>query len=229
MSAVLTISNLSKKFGQRSLAFYALRNVNLEIEKGSFTAIVGRSGSGKTTLLNIIGGLEVPTEGTVVIENQDLYGMKDAARAAFRRKHIGYVFQFFNLIPEFTVQENIALPAYLDHRAPDKDYIQKITNQLGLQDKLDKYPAELSGGEQQRTAVARALSTKPDIILADEPTGNLDRKTGEELIELLNFSHQFFQQTILLVTHDLDIARTAQRVITLDDGQISADYGGSQL
>ncbi len=229
MSAVLTISNLSKKYGQRSLAFYALHDVNLEIEQGSFTAIVGRSGSGKTTLLNIIGGLEVPTEGRVEIQNQDLYALKDAARAAFRRQHIGYIFQFFNLLSELTVQENIYLPAYLDHQSPNKHFIRKITRQLGLQDKLDKYPAELSGGEQQRTAVARALSTKPDIILADEPTGNLDRKSGDELMELLNFSHQFFEQTILMVTHDLDIARTAQRVITLEDGKIVADFRGSQL
>ncbi|MEE1086184.1 MAG: ABC transporter ATP-binding protein [Schaedlerella sp.] len=223
MNDVLKITNLNMIYGKQEPKVQALTNINLTIPAHSFTSIVGRSGSGKTTLLNIIGGLEKPTSGKVWVNGQDLYQMRDGARTEFRRKQIGYIFQFFNLIPELTVYENICLPSYLDHHDPDFSFIDQIIQQLGIESKRNTYAARLSGGEQQRVAVARALSCKPAIILADEPTGNLDKRSGNELQSLLHFSHQYFKQTILLVTHDLDIAKSAQRIITLDDGHISSD------
>ena len=177
----------------------------------------------KGTLLNIIGGLERPTSGEVQIEGTNLFDMKDTSRTIFRRKHIGYVFQFFNLIPEMTVYENICLPSYLDHKDPDEDFIQTVMEKLGIYEKKGKYATELSGGEQQRVAVARALSLKPSILLADEPSGNLDKKNGEQLLELMLLSQRYFDQTILLVTHDLEIARLSQRMIVLEDGKIISD------
>ena len=228
MSDILTAVNLCKVYGQREPKVHALTDVDLTIQKDSFTAIVGRSGSGKTTLLNILGGLDAPTSGVVQFGNTDIYSLTDSARAAFRRKHIGYVFQFFNLIPELTVYDNICLPSYLDHADPDACFLDEIMDKLGLISKKGKYPAELSGGEQQRVAVARALSRKPDIILADEPTGNLDRKTGDELMQVLLLSQRYFNQTILLVTHDLELAHTAQRIITLEDGRICSDLHGGR-
>ncbi|MDO4556935.1 MAG: ABC transporter ATP-binding protein [Lachnospiraceae bacterium] len=233
---ILKITNLSKIYGELEPRTQALKNLNLTIKAQSFTSIIGKSGSGKSTLLDIIGGLNRPTSGEVQLCGQNLFQMKDHVRTAFRRKHIGYVFQFFNLVPELTVYENICLPSYLDHHAPDYDFIFQIMEKLGLESKKECFAATLSGGEQQRTAVARALSIKPAILLADEPTGNLDRKSGEELCDLLHFSHQYFKQTILLVTHDLDLARTAERIITLEDGTIISDTenpakrkGGDQL
>lgn len=228
MSDILTATNLCKVYGQREPKVHALTDVDLTIQKDSFTAIVGRSGSGKTTLLNILGGLEAPTSGVVQFGNSDIYSLTDSARAAFRRKHIGYVFQFFNLIPELTVYDNICLPSYLDYADPDASFLEEIMDKLGLISKMGKYPAELSGGEQQRVAVARALSRKPDIILADEPTGNLDRKTGDELMQVLLLSQRYFNQTILLVTHNLELAHTAQRIITLEDGRICSDLHGGR-
>ncbi len=226
MKEILNISGLCKDYGKGEAKVHALQDVNLTVEEESFIAVAGRSGSGKTTLMNVIGGLEPPGRGEVRIQGTDLYGMKDDERTRFRRRHIGYVFQFFNLLPELTAFENICLPAYLDHRQPEEEFIQDILHRLGLEPKKDRFPAELSGGEQQRVAVARALSHRPDILLADEPTGNLDKRSSGELMELLNFSHRFFHQTILLVTHDLEIARTAQRIITLEDGRIVSDTGG---
>lgn len=223
MNEILRITDLNMIYGKQEPKVHALKNINLSIPKNSFTSIVGRSGSGKTTLLNIIGGLEPPTSGSILINEQNLYQMRDGARTEFRRRQIGYVFQFFNLIPELTVYENICLPSYLDHHDPDFSYIEQIIEKLGLESKKNVYAAKLSGGEQQRVAVARALSCKPAILLADEPTGNLDKRNGTELQNLLHFSHQYFKQTILLVTHDLDVARSAQRIITLEDGQICSD------
>lgn len=222
---ILITKNLSKTYGRKGSETKALQNVDLHISRQEFTAIVGRSGSGKSTLLNIIGGLEKPTSGEVMVDGVNLFHLKDSARTVFRRKHIGYVFQFFNLIPEMTVYENICIPSYLDHMLPDEKFIQSVMEKLGLYPKRDKFAGELSGGEQQRVAVARALSSKPDILLADEPTGNLDKKSGDELMDLLLFSHRYFDQTILLVTHDLELARMAQRVITLEDGHIISDTG----
>lgn len=229
MSDILKATSLCKIYGQKEPMVHALTDIHLTVSQDSFTAIVGRSGSGKTSLLNILGGLEAPTSGVVQFGNTDIYALSDSARAKFRRKHIGYVFQFFNLIPELTVYENICLPSYLDNADPDLPFLEEIMDKLGLTPKKEKYPAQLSGGEQQRVAVARALSRKPDIILADEPTGNLDRKTGEELMQVLLSSQRYFHQTILLVTHDLELAHTAERIITLDDGRICADLHGGQL
>lgn len=227
MDKILRITNLSKTFGENGSRVNALNDLSFSIKSQSFTSIIGRSGSGKTTLLNIIGGLEPPTFGEIRIGDINPYKLKDNDRSKFRRRHIGYIFQFFNLLPELTVYENIYLPSYLDHHYPDKYFLNQVLNKLSLESMLHKYPAELSGGEQQRVAIARALSCKPEIILADEPTGNLDKRSGYELMDLLHFSCRLFKQTILLVTHDLEIARSADRIITLEDGHIISDISGN--
>ena len=220
---IVEIKGLEKTYGKNEAETKAIQGIDLTIAREEFVSIVGKSGSGKSTLLNIIGGLERPTSGEVQIEGTNLFDMKDTSRTIFRRKHIGYVFQFFNLIPEMTVYENICLPSYLDHKDPDKDFIQTVMEKLGIYEKKGKYATELSGGEQQRVAVARALSLKPSILLADEPSGNLDKKNGEQLLELMLLSQRYFDQTILLVTHDLEIARLSQRMIVLEDGKIISD------
>ncbi len=228
-NAIIRLENIKKRYGYGDTAVQALDGIHLCLEPESFTAVVGKSGSGKTTLLNITGGLEEPTEGTVVIKDQNLFRLSDKQRTIFRRRHIGYVFQFFNLIPEMTVYENICLPVYLDHNIPDSTFIGTILERLHLTSKKDRYAAELSGGEQQRTAVARALASKPFLLIADEPTGNLDRKSSEEFMDLLQFSHRYFNQTILMATHDLDLARMAERIITLEDGKILSDTDGKEM
>ena len=220
---IVEIKGLEKTYGKNEAETKAIQGIDLTIAREEFVSIVGKSGSGKSTLLNIIGGLERPTSGEVQIEGTNLFDMKDTSRTIFRRKHIGYVFQFFNLIPEMTVYENICLPSYLDHKDPDEDFIQTVMEKLGIYEKKGKYATELSGGEQQRVAVARALSLKPSILLADEPSGNLDKKNGEQLLELMLLSQRYFDQTILLVTHDLEIARLSQRMIVLEDGKIISD------
>ena len=223
---ILRAEALQKTYGQGAAATHALCGVSFSVEQGSFTAIVGRSGSGKTTLLNLLGGLDTPTAGQVYCRGQSLFDLPPRHRDAFRRRHIGYVFQFFNLIPEFTALENIRLPAYLDNRTPDEGLVAEILDKLELTGKAGRYPAELSGGEQQRVAVARALAQKPDLLLADEPTGNLDQKSGRRLMELLHFSHRYFHQTILLVTHDLELARETERMLVLSDGHLVSDWKG---
>ena len=223
---ILRAEALQKTYGQGAAATHALCGVSFSVEQGSFTAIVGRSGSGKTTLLNLLGGLDSPTAGQVYCRGQSLFDLPPRRRDAFRRRHIGYVFQFFNLIPEFTALENIRLPAYLDNRTPDEGLVAEILDKLELTGKAGRYPAELSGGEQQRVAVARALAQKPDLLLADEPTGNLDQKSGRRLMELLHFSHRYFHQTILLVTHDLELARETERMLVLSDGHLVSDWKG---
>ena len=223
---ILRAEALQKTYGQGAAATHALCGVSFSVEQGSFTAIVGRSGSGKTTLLNLLGGLDTPTAGQVYCRGQSLFDLRPRRRDAFRRRHIGYVFQFFNLIPEFTALENIRLPAYLDNRTPDEGLVAEILDKLELTGKAGRYPAELSGGEQQRVAVARALAQKPDLLLADEPTGNLDQKSGRRLMELLHFSHRYFHQTILLVTHDLELARETERMLVLSDGHLVSDWKG---
>ena len=223
---ILRAEALQKTYSQGAAATHALCGVSFSVEQGSFTAIVGRSGSGKTTLLNLLGGLDTPTAGQVYCRGQSLFDLPPRRRDAFRRRHIGYVFQFFNLIPEFTALENIRLPAYLDNRTPDEGLVAEILDKLELTGKAGRYPAELSGGEQQRVAVARALAQKPDLLLADEPTGNLDQKSGRRLMELLHFSHRYFHQTILLVTHDLELARETERMLVLSDGHLVSDWKG---
>ena len=220
---IVLIKDLCKAYGRKGAETKALQNVNLHISRHQFTAIVGRSGSGKSTLLNIIGGLESPTSGKVLIDGTDLFSMKDGERTVFRRKHIGYVFQFFNLIPEMTVYENICLPSYLDHKLPDAEFNQIVMKKLGIFLKKDKYAGELSGGEQQRVAVARALASKPDILLADEPTGNLDSENSKEIISLLRYFNKQYNQTVIIITHDERIALSCDRIIAIEDGRITRD------
>ena len=217
---IVEIKGLEKTYGKNEAETKAIQGIDLTITREEFVSIVGKSGSGKSTLLNIIGGLERPTSGEVQIEGTNLFDMKDTSRTIFRRKHIGYVFQFFNLIPEMTVYENICLPSYLDHKDPDEDFIQTVMEKLGIYEKKGKYAAELSGGEQQRVAVARALVTKPQIVLADEPTANLDSKNGIEIIELMHNICTKEKTTFIFSTHDPKVMDRASRVCTIKDGMI---------
>lgn len=229
MEEIIKVSHLTQSYGSVLRKQSVLQDVSFGLERGSFTALIGKSGSGKTTLLNCMAGLQKPDGGNVELCGRDLYGLKEEDRTCFRRKRIGYVPQFFQLIPELTVYDNICLPVYLDHRTEDKPYVRKLLKRLGLEGKEEVYVEELSGGEQQRVAVARALSGKPEILLADEPTGNLDPVHTGELLELLHFQNRFFRQTIVLVTHDLSMARTADRILTLSEGRILSDLKGYQL
>ena len=217
---IVFVKELKKYYGLENNLTKALDGVTLEIYKGEFVAIVGRSGSGKTTLLNIIGGLDRPTSGEVYINGQSLKSMKDEELTVFRRKHIGFIFQNYNLMPILNVTENITLPLVLDNKKIDNKYFEEVITELNLSKKLTSMPNELSGGEQQRVAIARALMTKPNIILADEPTGNLDTKNSEDVINLLHISSQKFDQTIVLITHNQIIARGADRIIEISDGKI---------
>ncbi len=229
MNPIVKTRNLEKTYGAGENAVKALLPCNLEFERGSFTAIVGRSGSGKSTLLHLLGGLDRPTGGDTLIEGHSLHTMGDREQTVFRRRRIGFVFQSYNLMPELTARQNILLPLKLDRRAIDKDYFYRVTALLGLEDRLGHLSGELSGGQQQRVAIARALITKPAIILADEPTGNLDGRSGAEVLELLHQTRRLFDQTLIMVTHDRQIAEGADRMITLEDGAIVADSvkGGS--
>ncbi|MEA4827342.1 MAG: ABC transporter ATP-binding protein, partial [Clostridium sp.] len=195
----------------------------LSINKGEFVAVVGPSGSGKSTLLHLLGGLDRPSEGKVIIDGEDIYKYKEDKLAIFRRRKIGFIFQFFNLLPVLDVEENIALPALLDNDKVDKNYLEDIIKLLGLEDRKHHLPSELSGGQQQRVSIGRALLNKPSIILADEPTGNLDSSNSKEVIELLKFSAKKYNQTLILITHDVNIASSADRVITIMDGKIVSD------
>lgn len=226
MNKILKVSNVSKTFGENGTKIFALNDISFSIEARALTAIVGRSGSGKTTLLNVIGGLERPNQGTVKIGDIDIYQLKDRENAKLRREKIGYIFQFLNLIPELTGYDNICIPSILNHKNPDKEFIEELIVTLGIKDVINKYPAQLSGGEQQRIAVARALSCKPDIILADEPTGSLDKRSGNQLLELLRFSCKEYEQAMLLVTHDLEIAKATNRIISIEDGKLISDIKG---
>ena len=194
--------------------------MNIEIEKGEFVAIVGASGSGKSTLLHQVGGVDRPTSGKVIIDNEDIYKLKEEKLAIFRRRKIGFVFQSFNLIPVLSVEENIKMPALLDHQKVDKEYFKDLVKTLGISDRLNHLPSELSGGQQQRVAIARALINKPAIILADEPTGNLDSETSKEIMEMLKLSVRKYNQTAIVITHDLSIAENADRVIKIKDGKV---------
>ena len=220
---ILKVEGLKKIYGKEGNKVEALKGVDLSVNKGEFVAIVGASGSGKSTLLHILGGLDRPTEGKVIIDGEDIYSYSEEKLAIFRRRKVGFIFQFFNLIPVLDVEENIALPALLDNDRVDKAYLDEIIKLLGLEDRKHHLPSELSGGQQQRVSIGRALLNKPSIVLADEPTGNLDSKNSKEVIELLKFSAKKYNQTLILITHDINIASSADRIITLMDGEIVSD------
>ena len=217
---IITVHNLHKTFGRGESAVHALNGIDLAIEKGKFTAIIGASGSGKTTLLNMIGGLDTPDEGKVIVDGVHLSGLREKELAVFRRSKVGFVYQSFNLVPTLTVQENSLFPLSLAGSTPDPAFFAEMIGLLHLQDKMNAYPQELSGGGQQRTAIARALIAKPAILLADEPTGNLDSKSGQNVLGLLKLSVETYHQTLVMITHNLEIAQMADRVIRMEDGRI---------
>ncbi|KEZ86478.1 peptide ABC transporter ATP-binding protein [Clostridium sulfidigenes] len=220
---ILRVENLKKYYGEGNSQVRALDDINFSIDKGQFVAIVGASGSGKSTLLHLIGGLDIPTSGKVFINDIDIYKQNETGLSIFRRRNIGFIFQFFNLMPILDVEENISLPALLDSEKVDKKYLDEIISMIGLEDRRKHIPSELSGGQQQRVSIARALINKPSIILADEPTGNLDSKNSKEVIELLKVTARKYNQTLILITHDRNVAEQADRVITLSDGKIESD------
>ena len=220
---ILRCENVRKVYGSGNNQVVALDHIDLSVEKGEFVAIVGASGSGKSTLLHILGSVDKPTEGKVLIEGTDISTMNRTQAAIFRRRKVGLVYQFYNLIPTLTVRKNILMPLLLDKRKPNQEYFDQIVQSLGIEDKLEALPGQLSGGQQQRAAIARSLIYRPALLLADEPTGNLDRKNGEEIIDLLKLSNQNLDQTILLITHDEKIALEADRIITIEDGKIISD------
>ena len=201
----------------------ALKNINLNIEQGEFVAIVGQSGSGKSTLLHLIGGVDIPSSGEVIIDGKNIYKLKEKELSILRRRKLGFIFQFFNLIPVLTAQENIEMPVLLDNEKIDKKYMNELLMILGLEERKNNYPSQLSGGQQQRVSIGRALANKPSIILADEPTGNLDSKNSKEVLELLKYCAKKYNQTLILITHDINIAKSADRVITIEDGEIISD------
>lgn len=217
---ILRVENLSKVYGTKENKVVALDNVSFSVNKGEFVAIVGHSGSGKSTLLHLIGGVDRPTKGKVIIEGNDIYTLNDDNLAIFRRRQIGLIYQFYNLIPILNVEENIVLPLELDGKKVDKDELNELLDTLGLTNRRTHLPNELSGGQQQRTSIGRAIITHPAIILADEPTGNLDSKASEEIMELLKLSNKKYKQTIIMITHNLELAAQADRVITIEDGHI---------
>lgn len=217
---VLSTKDLRKIYGSGENKVHALDGVDLAVEKGEFLAVVGTSGSGKSTLLHMLGGLDRPTSGQVTVDGKDIFTLKDEELTIFRRRKIGFVFQSYNLIPVLNVYENIVLPIQLDGGRPDEEYIQGVIRTLGLESKLNNLPNQLSGGQQQRVAIARALATKPAIILADEPTGNLDSKTSQDVLGLLKITGQKFKQTIVMITHNEEIAQLADRIIRIEDGRI---------
>ncbi|MDE6035206.1 MAG: ABC transporter ATP-binding protein [Ruminococcus sp.] len=223
--SVLTANNLKKYYRNGESLVKALDDVSVSIENGEFIAIVGTSGSGKSTLLNMLGGLDVPDSGNVTVEEKHLENMTEEQLTVFRRKRIGFIFQNYNLIPYLTAYENIVLPICLDGRMEDKEFLNKVVSFLDLKDKLKKYPCHMSGGQQQRVAIARALLSKPAIILADEPTGNLDSKTTDKVINLLRMTSEKFQQTIIMITHNPEIAEKADRQIRIEDGKIYVESG----
>lgn len=220
MDRILRTQNLCKYYGNGENEVRAVQNANIDIQKGEFVAIVGKSGSGKSTLLHMLGGLDTPTSGTVFIRGKDIFSYKEDELAVFRRRKIGFIFQSFNLVSSINVWENIVLPIGLDGRKADEKFIMDIVKTLGLEKKLHNLPNTLSGGQQQRVAIARALASKPDILFADEPTGNLDSRTSDEVIGLLKISVEKYGQTLVMITHDEDIAQIADRILLIEDGKV---------
>lgn len=218
--AILQTQNLKKVYGTGPNAVHALDGISLSVEKGEFVAVVGTSGSGKSTLLHMLGGLDRPTSGKVFVDGKDIFSLKEEALTIFRRRKIGFVFQSYNLVPVLNVYENIVLPIELDGKKIDKHFVQNILETLGLSDRQDALPSQLSGGQQQRVAIARALASSPAIILADEPTGNLDSKTSQDVLSLLKVTSQKFSQTMVMITHNEEIAQMADRNIRIEDGKI---------
>lgn len=220
---ILKCEGVHKIYGSGDNQVAALNGIDLTISKGEFVAIVGASGSGKSTLLHILGSVDRPTKGKVTIDGTDLSGLNQTQAAIFRRRKVGLVYQFYNLIPTLTIQKNILMPLTLDKKKPNEEYFEKVVNSLGISDKLECLPGQLSGGQQQRSAIARSLIYRPAILLADEPTGNLDQKNSKEIIDMLKLSNRNLEQTILLITHDEKVALAADRIITIEDGQILHD------
>ncbi len=220
---ILTCENVTKVYGSGGNQVTALDGIDLTVSKGEFTAIIGASGSGKSTLLHILGSVDKPTSGKVTIDGTDLSGLNQTQAAIFRRRKVGLIYQFYNLIPTLTVQKNILMPLALDKKKPNKEYFEKIVNSLGISGKLNALPNQLSGGQQQRVAIARSLIYRPALLLADEPTGNLDQKNSREIIDMLKLSNRNLEQTIILITHDEKVALEADRIITIEDGRIISD------
>lgn len=221
---LLKVKSISKTYGSGETAVHALKKVSFSVPKGEFVAIVGESGSGKSTLLNMLGALDTPTSGKVLIDGKDIFTMKDSALTVFRRRNIGFIFQSFNLIPELNVEQNIMFPVLLDYQRPNKKYLEELLTVLNLKERRNHLPNQLSGGQQQRVAIGRALFTRPSLILADEPTGNLDSQNSNEVIALLKKASKKYEQTIIMITHNRSIAMTADRVLQVSDGVLT-DFG----
>lgn len=217
---IVTMEHVTKVYGEGDSRVWGLHDVSMTVKQGEIVSIVGASGSGKSTLLHVMGGVDTPTSGKVVVDGKDITKLNDEQMAIFRRRKVGFIFQAYHLIPVLTVEENITMPILLDHRKPDREYVEQIMELLGLQDRRKHLPNQLSGGQQQRTAIARALANQPSLILADEPTGALDSKNGNEVIALLQSSMKKLNQTLVLITHNIDLAREADRIIKIADGEI---------
>ena len=226
---IIKTDNLTKKYGSGDAEVVAIKDININIKKGSITAVVGESGSGKSTLLQCIAALDDPTSGLVMFKDKDIYSLSEEQRSILRRRSFGFIFQSFNLIPVMNVYDNITFPVLLDKNQIDKTYIDSVIEKLGIMDKINKYPNQLSGGQQQRVAIARALANRPEVIFADEPTGNLDSKTTAEVVEILEFCVREFGQTLVMITHDNDIASKADCVITIQDGLVVENFDSTKI
>ncbi len=220
---ILKVEHLKKNYGKGNTLVKALDDVSFSVEKGEFVAVVGASGSGKSTLLHLLGGVDKPTSGKIIIDGEDIYNLNETNLAIFRRRQVGLIYQFYNLIPILNVKENMTLPILLDGKKTDETYLKELIETLGLSNRVNHLPNELSGGQQQRVSIGRALMNRPALLLADEPTGNLDSKASKDIIELLKLSNKKYKQTIIMITHDHDLALNADRIITIDDGKIVSD------
>lgn len=220
---ILKVEHLSKTYGKGDTLVKALDDVSFKVEKGEFVAVIGASGSGKSTLLHLLGGVDRPTSGNIIVDGEDVYSLNETNLAIFRRRQVGLIYQFYNLIPILNVEENITLPILLDGKKVDKKYLNEIIDTLDLKDRVNHLPNELSGGQQQRVSIGRALMNRPSLLLADEPTGNLDSKASKDIIDLLKVSNKKYKQTIIMITHDQNLALAADRIITIEDGKIVKD------